>query len=361
MNLKRKLQRTIITMMFVLLCVAGTKSVVSAATGTVDYGTVYTVEAEENGDASLLYEMNVPTSGKVTMTFAFTQGQYIWTSVTLQIVDTAGNILGEIKVDGSNTQAIQSFDLVSGDYEIKFVSSGGSIHNSFIASFKAEFTSANETIQDSVLDKHDSILTAAEYPNMDATITGHFALNDNTDVYKIDITSSGIYNITLANTQIKSMNLSLVDSYGEYNYEQNNIGVGTQKYVLPLVKGTYYLTLTDNNVKDSTGTYSLTTKINDVPTVKLSSVKNSSKNAAKVAWKRNSSVEGYQVQISTNSKFKKGVKKSLITNKATSKKVFIKLKKGKKYYARVRTYVTTADGNKIYSKWSNVKSVKIKK
>ena len=36
-----------------------------------------------------------------------------------------------------------------------------------------------------------------------------------------------------------------------------------------------------------------------------------------------------------------------------------KLKKGKKYYVRVRIY-KVVNGNKIYSSWSTVKSVKVK-
>ncbi len=356
-----KLQKIFITCMLMLFCIISDKCIVEAVVPAIEYGKLYTVDADENEDRSLKYPLYVNTSGKVTMAFSFKEGQYSWTNVTLRIVDNAGNCLGEMKVGRDHKDLISSFNLISGNYDILFVSSGGSIHNSFKVEFKADFQSANETIQDSIENKHDSVTTPAIYPAMDSSISGFFAINDDTDVYQINLTSSGIYNITLVSTEIQSMDFSLIDKFGVKHYEEQKIGVGTNKYEIPLVKGTYLLTVKDNDVKKSTGIYTLTTKMSEVPKVKFSKVKNSSKKKMKVTWKRNSSVDGYQVEISTYSNFKKGVKKSNITNKATSNTVFNKLKVGKKYYTRVRTYSTTADNKKIYSKWSNVKNLKIKK
>ena len=81
------------------------------------------------------------------------------------------------------------------------------------------------------------------------------------------------------------------------------------------------------------------------------------KQSAKMAKSR---IAGYQVWLATNKKFTKN-KKSVNFNgyKKVSKKV-AKLKGGKKYYVRIRTY-RTVDGKKIYSRWSKAKTVKIKK
>ena len=65
---------------------------------------------------------------------------------------------------------------------------------------------------------------------------------------------------------------------------------------------------------------------------------------------------GYQIQYSTNSKFKKNNKKIKIKNAKTVSKKITKLKASKKYYVRIRTYQ-----GKKYSKWSKVKSIKIPK
>lgn len=79
-------------------------------------------------------------------------------------------------------------------------------------------------------------------------------------------------------------------------------------------------------------------------------------NGFKIKWKKKSGITGYQIQYSTNSKFKKGNKSIKIKNAKTVSKKITKLKVAKKYYVRIRTYK-----GKKYSKWSKVKSAKISK
>ena len=69
------------------------------------------------------------------------------------------------------------------------------------------------------------------------------------------------------------------------------------------------------------------------------------------------SASGYEIQYSTNKKFKNKQTIKTVSNKQTIKK----LKKGKTYYVRVRAYRYDSNGNKVYGQWSQVKSVKIKK
>ena len=92
-----------------------------------------------------------------------------------------------------------------------------------------------------------------------------------------------------------------------------------------------------------------------IPTTTITSVKAQSK-AFTVKWKKKSGITGYQIQYSTNSKFKKNNKKIKIKNAKTVSKKITKLKASKKYYVRIRTYQ-----GKKYSKWSKVKSIKIPK
>lgn len=94
--------------------------------------------------------------------------------------------------------------------------------------------------------------------------------------------------------------------------------------------------------------------------VKLLSVKNQKGKKAKAAWKKNTKANGYQVQYSMKKNFKSGIKNIIIKKNKTTSIVLKKLKKKKTYYVRVRTY--KKQGKKTYySKWSNIKSVKIKK
>ena len=81
-----------------------------------------------------------------------------------------------------------------------------------------------------------------------------------------------------------------------------------------------------------------------------------------VKWKKKSSqTSGYQVQCSTNSKFKKGNKTVTIKNNKASIKKITKLKAKKKYYVRVRTYKKVKISGKtvkMYSGWSKAKAVR---
>lgn len=78
-------------------------------------------------------------------------------------------------------------------------------------------------------------------------------------------------------------------------------------------------------------------------------------NGFKIKWKKKSGITGYQIQYSTNSKFKKGNKSIKIKNAKTISKNITGLKASKKYYIRIRTYK-----GKKYSNWSKKKNIIIK-
>ena len=83
------------------------------------------------------------------------------------------------------------------------------------------------------------------------------------------------------------------------------------------------------------------------------------KKAILVTWKKVSGVNGYEIQVATDKKFKKNKKTVTIKKQKTTKTTVKKLKAKKKYYVRVRTY-KMVNGKKVYSSWSKVKSVKTK-
>lgn len=93
----------------------------------------------------------------------------------------------------------------------------------------------------------------------------------------------------------------------------------------------------------------------NIPSTTITSVKTKSE-AFTIKWKKKTNIAGYQIQYSTNSKFKKGNKSIKIKNAKTISKKITKLKAAKKYYVRIRTYK-----GKKYSKWSKVKSIKTQK
>jgi len=79
-----------------------------------------------------------------------------------------------------------------------------------------------------------------------------------------------------------------------------------------------------------------------------------SKQSAKMSTSR---ITGYQIQLATNSKFTKNKKTVNVKGYSKTSKKVKKLKGGKKYYVRIRTYKTVSGVN-YYSPWSKVKTVK---
>lgn len=81
------------------------------------------------------------------------------------------------------------------------------------------------------------------------------------------------------------------------------------------------------------------------------------KKAMTVYWNKQakkmskSRITGYQIQIATNTKFTKNKKAKTVKGYKKTKVKFKKLKRNKKYYARIRTYKKTKRGT-YYSPWS---------
>lgn len=98
--------------------------------------------------------------------------------------------------------------------------------------------------------------------------------------------------------------------------------------------------------------------------IKNLSVKSKSKKIS-VSWKKVKKVNGYQVQVSKKKNFKG---KNIVLKKFTTKtKLTVKgskIKKGKTYYVRVRTYATYKNSknkpNKVYGKFSKKLKVTVK-
>ena len=127
---------------------------------------------------------------------------------------------------------------------------------------------------------------------------------------------------------------------------KNNKYVGTAKITIK-GKGNYI------------GTINKTFKINP----KGTSIKKltAGKKIFKATWKtQKTQTTGYQIQYSTKKSFSSGNKKITINKNKTKSTTIKNLKGKKKYYVKIRTY-KTINGQKYYSSWSNVKSVKTKK
>ena len=137
-----------------------------------------------------------------------------------------------------------------------------------------------------------------------------------------------------------------------------------------LVKNTDYTVAYRNNVKPGKAYATVTGRNNYTGTkvvtfriapkkVSIGKVTSPKAGTIKATWKRDKLATGYQATAALNSKFTKGKKTINIKKNKTTKATFKKLKKGKKYYVKVRAY-KTIDGKRCYGSYSKVKKVRVR-
>ena len=147
---------------------------------------------------------------------------------------------------------------------------------------------------------------------------------------------------------------------GKITYKSGNKKVATVNSKGKVtVKGTGKATITVT--AKATSTYSKSVKkitVYGVPKKPEMKKLTAGKKRFTVQWKKDKKADGYQVQYSTDKKFKKNVK-SMNVSKKNTKATVKKLKKGKTYRVRIRSY-KKIDGKKYYSGWGKVKSVKVR-
>ena len=107
-----------------------------------------------------------------------------------------------------------------------------------------------------------------------------------------------------------------------------------------------------------TGTVTKSFKINPKATKIKKAI--AGKKQIKATYNKTSNVTGYQIQVASNKKFTKNKKTVTVKGAKKTSATVKKLKAGKKYYVRVRTY-KTVKGKKYYSSWTKIKTVMPKK
>lgn len=87
------------------------------------------------------------------------------------------------------------------------------------------------------------------------------------------------------------------------------------------------------------------------------------KKTLKVTWEKVSGAKGYEIKLATNKKFTKNKKTVKIKKGSATSKTIKKLKRGKKYFVKIRAYKKVEiDGYTVTANgpWSKVKSKKVK-
>ena len=179
---------------------------------------------------------------------------------------------------------------------------------------------------------------------------------------------------TLPTHKVNIKNLKVKLSATKYTYNgklkqptviiktKNGKLVSTANYTVKYSSGrknpgtyTVQVTMKGNYIGKKTLLYTICGKKMPVPKLKALS------KALKVTWKKQK-ITGYQIQYSTNAKFKKATTVKIAKSNQTSR-LIKKLKARKKYYVRIRSYKSTKIGGKTYnaySAWSKAKTITVK-
>jgi cysteine-rich secretory protein family./fibronectin type III domain len=93
--------------------------------------------------------------------------------------------------------------------------------------------------------------------------------------------------------------------------------------------------------------------------MKIVSSSSAAKSTVNIKWKKDSSVDGYEILVATDKKFSKNKNKYTIKSKNKATKKITNLKSGKKYYVKIRSY-KIINKKKIYSAYSSAENLIVK-
>lgn len=339
-----------LTLCLAVLFLLGMKTEVFADArdmGVAEFDTAYSGTTEDDAPAHV-YSFEIEKSGRVAFNYTFSVVD--WNRFELH--DAAGNeILFERVGAGTFNNTV---NLLAGEYVISIHAYVGS---GLEYSFSMAYEPSGETNSESYLARNDEVGTASDYTVGDK-VKAQFAANDETDIYKTKVNSNCFVTIDM-NSDMSDMRGQLYSSMGDVKYDINGISVGKHSYSYFCPKGTYYLVLSRGS--NGGGIYDIKLSTSAIPKTKVKSAKNVSDGTICVKWKRSEVVSGYQVQYSTDKKFKKNSNTVDIVGMSEELGYVSYLKKGSTYYVRVRTFVYDSNRKQYFSKWSPAKSVKVTK
>lgn len=338
-----------VALAFCVIMATTVKASAITSIGIANPETVYDTEENEfDGLNGCWYKVTLKNSGTLTFTGSCIEAP-MWNNLEFRILDSAGNVVKEEHYNGSTN--IFTADLLAGTYYIGSERSSGSSGLSYKAKIMYSFEAVKETVKDSVAEPHNSILTAGKFNGK--KVTGFLALNDKTDVFEYKISNPSLLTVSFNSETVDYVSLNITDKKGNSVGTYNDIRLGISKYQIPVASGTYYVTVSTAN---NTGIYTLGLTTKKLATPKLKTVNSKTYRNATVKFTNVDYATGYEIQASLSKKF--GSKVITFTKAEENLASINKLKGNKTYYVRTRA-VFEYNGQKFYSDWSAVKSVKI--
>lgn len=351
--MKNKFTRQVAMVLTAVMLLLFVSPAVSAkAAGTVTRSLVWNkmTTGTLSGDGNRVYEYSFSLKRSGRAKFFVSANNYTY----VMVYDESNNELIKWGDKGDKTYIV---DLLAGNYTVKIAWGEYDYDSNF--SFMPRFEASGETKQEFATAKNNEASTATAY-TVGKIVNAQLAANDHVDKYKFYVSKTGYISIIFKN-KFNYSSLSLVNAWGDDAFSQDIDEMGTYKYECFVKKGLYYLTIEGGNSTDIkyTGTYSIQVTAPSMPATRITKASNLAKNSALVTWTASQKLDGYQIQYSVNSAFKKGYTKTLtVRDSRTNRATLRKLRKGATYYVRVRGFKRSADQVAQYSTWS--KSVKVK-
>ena len=249
------------------------------------------------------YTFRLPASGRVSLLFTISSNDSMGTGLDeINFYDISNKKICTVSAkEGISTVTA---DLLAGEYRLEIIAG---FWTGCKFSFTPSFTDSQETQSESYNCTNNETSLATSYP-MGTRYTGQFAQNDSIDIYEMKVKKTGFVTFDI-NSQIQKMTLTITSPFGYHTNKLSNIQVGTTKETFFMPKGTYYFSFENEYGYDRrsffSGNYTFKVTSAAVPSVQLKKVKNVRLCSLDVTWGRNVNVDGYVIQIATNSKFTK--------------------------------------------------------
>lgn len=204
---------------------------------------------------------------------------------------------------------------------------------------------------------------ALEDKNLDKYLEGLMDKVDSINYSEYTVYPQGKVNAMLSK-YVKASDVDTSDVYSTYEAAYD-LAVAYDA-VMEKLEGNKVTTKPDNGSSDNKSTTTTTTTVTTPAstTVKLaqSKIKSVSRTKSnkkiKISLNKQSKALGYQIKYSTSKKFKAGYTNDAMLTKTNTTLKGLKAKKN--YYIKVRAYAVS-NGKIVYSKWSKIKTVKVKK
>ena len=342
----------------------------------------------------------VPQSGRIDFTMEDSDdGYYIRIYSSKNLDDYVNSDVISISYNSNLGKAYGTdyIYLVAGTYYFRVCSNNYNQSSNY--TLTTSFTPANESFPES-LDVNNNIIGNANPISLDTTYNGMLGENDDVDFYKFNVTADAV-TVNLKSEKVLSFCIYTLTGeevtsnyYSRFNSSTNTattsetISLSSGTYCLKLWRGYYdkcFYSFSINSPHQHSYNYAYTVKstytsqgydvytcscgasyttnykaVKKLGKVNLKSVSSARKrHTIKASWDKKSGANGYQIYYSRNKNFKKLSAKKIVKGGKKTSYVGKNFTKGRKYYVKVRAY-KNVNGQKVYGKWSNVKTVKCK-